>query len=171
MTIRPSLARCRLSRRTMLPTSPTPSPSTKTRPACTVPVSLALFLSISSTEPFSRMNISTARCPRTPRGRRAVSAGGIRRGSGGRTSDARCPASCSDPPGRRARHARRTRAVHHVRARFQQFVDDARHRLFIAGDGVGRDDDRVPAGRPPPFYGRNRPCGRGRTWARPGCPL
>ena len=38
MTISPSLARCRLSRRTILPTSPTPSPSTKTRPACTVPV-------------------------------------------------------------------------------------------------------------------------------------
>ena len=50
-------ARCFLSRRTMLPTSPTPYPSTSTLPDGTVPINFADFSDNSITRPMSDMKM------------------------------------------------------------------------------------------------------------------
>ena len=62
-TIKPSCDKCFLSRSTMLPTSPTPEPSTSTLPEGTVPVNLAPSALNSSTLPISEIKIRSAGIP------------------------------------------------------------------------------------------------------------
>ena len=63
ITINPSCDKCCLSRSTIFPTSPTPSPSTKTFPFGTEVVSVASFSFSSNILPFVIINIFLASIP------------------------------------------------------------------------------------------------------------